>query len=231
MSSGRPHRPPSYQRGRGHEPVTVAGSIRSLVAVSIARAPPRRDRVERRSYRRQARDALVTSRSAQATWRIPVSRLAAAPHRRAPNLAERPRRSPGSPAECHPRLHRQDGSILLTPVWHLFRHGSFYFQVPGGDRKIAMLEPRSALHHPCRRERASVPRDRGHRRGSPVDGRLRGARDRDRPAVCRGARPRCDASRLPAGGGVDRARSSRPRSEPGTTRTLRTSDRDAVLRR
>ena len=43
MSSGRPHRPPSYQRGRGHEPVTVAGSIRSLVAVSIARAPPRRD--------------------------------------------------------------------------------------------------------------------------------------------------------------------------------------------
>ena len=33
---GRPHRPPSYQRGRGHEPVTVAGSIRSLVAVSIA---------------------------------------------------------------------------------------------------------------------------------------------------------------------------------------------------
>ena len=37
-------------------------------------------------------------------------------------------------------LHRQDGSILLTPVWHLFKQGSFYFQVPGGDRKIAMLE-------------------------------------------------------------------------------------------
>ena len=45
VSSGRPHSPWSYQRGRGHEPVTVAGSMRSLVAVSIARAPPRRDPV------------------------------------------------------------------------------------------------------------------------------------------------------------------------------------------
>ena len=44
-------------------------------------------------------------------------------------------------------LHRQDGSILLTPVWHLFKNGSFYFQVPGGDRKIAMLErdPRCSI--------------------------------------------------------------------------------------
>ncbi len=44
-------------------------------------------------------------------------------------------------------LHRQDGSILLTPVWHLFRQGSFYFQVPGGDRKIAMLtrDPRCSM--------------------------------------------------------------------------------------
>ena len=54
-------------------------------------------------------------------------------------------------------LHRQDGSILLTPVWHLFRQGSFYFQVPGGDRKIAMLErdPRCSIlvaesEHPYR---------------------------------------------------------------------------------
>lgn len=44
-------------------------------------------------------------------------------------------------------LHRQSGSILLTPVWHLFRDGSFYIQVPGGDRKIAMLErdPRCSI--------------------------------------------------------------------------------------
>jgi PPOX class probable F420-dependent enzyme len=44
-------------------------------------------------------------------------------------------------------LHREDGSILLTPVWHLFKDGSFYFQVPGGDRKIAMLErdPRCSM--------------------------------------------------------------------------------------
>lgn len=54
-------------------------------------------------------------------------------------------------------LHRQDGSILLTPVWHLFRQGSFYFQMPGGDRKIAMLErdPRCTIlvaenEHPYR---------------------------------------------------------------------------------
>ena len=44
-------------------------------------------------------------------------------------------------------LHREDGSILLTPVWHLFRSGSFHFQVPGGDRKIAMLQrdPRCSI--------------------------------------------------------------------------------------
>lgn len=54
-------------------------------------------------------------------------------------------------------LHRHDGSIMLTPVWHLFRLGSFYFQVPGGDRKIELLErdPRCSLlvaenEHPYR---------------------------------------------------------------------------------
>jgi nitroimidazol reductase NimA-like FMN-containing flavoprotein (pyridoxamine 5'-phosphate oxidase superfamily) len=54
-------------------------------------------------------------------------------------------------------LHQQDGSIFLTPVWHLFKEGSFYFQVPRGDRKIAMLmhDPRCSLlvaedEHPYR---------------------------------------------------------------------------------
>ena len=54
-------------------------------------------------------------------------------------------------------LRRQDGTILLTPVWHLFKHGSFYFQAPGGDRKIRMLEldPRCSVlvaenEHPYR---------------------------------------------------------------------------------
>jgi PPOX class probable F420-dependent enzyme len=37
-------------------------------------------------------------------------------------------------------LHGSDGSILLTPVWFLFRDETFLFQVPGGDRKIAMLQ-------------------------------------------------------------------------------------------
>src|ERR1035441_6712583 len=34
VSRGRPHMFTLYQRGRGHEPVTVAGRIRSLVAVN-----------------------------------------------------------------------------------------------------------------------------------------------------------------------------------------------------
>src|SRR3982751_137442 len=34
VSSGRPHMFCVYQRGRGHDPVTVAGSIRSFVAVN-----------------------------------------------------------------------------------------------------------------------------------------------------------------------------------------------------
>jgi PPOX class probable F420-dependent enzyme len=54
-------------------------------------------------------------------------------------------------------VYRLDGSILLTPVWHLFKQGVFYFQIPGGDRKIAMLQrdPRCSLlvaenEHPYR---------------------------------------------------------------------------------
>lgn len=54
-------------------------------------------------------------------------------------------------------LHRLNGSILLTPVWHLFRDDSFFFQIPAGDRKIAMLQqdPRCSIlvaenEHPYR---------------------------------------------------------------------------------
>src|SRR5919109_2316072 len=39
VSSGRPHMFIVYQRGRGHDPVTVAGSIRSFVAVNAMEAP------------------------------------------------------------------------------------------------------------------------------------------------------------------------------------------------
>ncbi len=59
-------------------------------------------------------------------------------------------------------INRIDGSILLTPVWHLFRDGVFSFQVPGGDRKIRMLnrDPRVSLivaedGHPYRAIEAS----------------------------------------------------------------------------
>ena len=54
-------------------------------------------------------------------------------------------------------LHGVDGAILLTPVWFLFRDGTFVFQVPGGDRKIELLrrDPRISLliaedEHPYR---------------------------------------------------------------------------------
>jgi Pyridoxamine 5'-phosphate oxidase len=54
-------------------------------------------------------------------------------------------------------LHRQGGSIFLTPVWHLFKRGSFYISLPRGDRKLTMLErdPRCSLlvaenEHPYR---------------------------------------------------------------------------------
>src|SRR5437868_14692293 len=54
-------------------------------------------------------------------------------------------------------LHRRDGSILLTPIWHLFKDGAFHIQIPGGDRKIGMLErdPRCSIlvaenEHPYR---------------------------------------------------------------------------------
>ena len=60
-------------------------------------------------------------------------------------------------------LHRNGGLILLTPVRHLFREGSFYVQVPGGDRKIAMLQrdPRCSIlvaenEHPYRAIEASA---------------------------------------------------------------------------
>jgi len=68
-------------------------------------------------------------------------------------------------------LHRRDGSILLTPAWHLFKEGTFYIQVPGGDRKIAMLtrDPRCSLlvaenEHPYRAIEASGEGRLGPRR-------------------------------------------------------------------
>ena len=39
VSSGLPHMFSVYQRGRGHDPVTVAGSIKSFVAVNAISSP------------------------------------------------------------------------------------------------------------------------------------------------------------------------------------------------
>ena len=70
-SSGRPHRPRHTAR-RGHEPVTVAGSIRSLVAVSIGRTPPRRRSVERR-MRRRATTSAHRGRARRSRWPLELS--------------------------------------------------------------------------------------------------------------------------------------------------------------
>lgn len=40
-----------------------------------------------------------------------------------------------------------DGSVFSRPVWHRFIDGQFQFEIPAGDRKIAMLErdPRATV--------------------------------------------------------------------------------------
>ena len=91
-------------------------------------------------------------------------------------------------------LHRKGGSILLTPVWHLFKQGSFYIQVPGGDRKIAMLkqDPRCSIlvaenEHPYRAIEAS-----GEGRSQPTTTRTSGSRSCAatlRPTIRRRSRP------------------------------------------
>ena len=44
-------------------------------------------------------------------------------------------------------LHRRDGSVMQTPVWHEWTGTAFRFYIPAGDRKIAMLQrdPRISL--------------------------------------------------------------------------------------
>jgi PPOX class probable F420-dependent enzyme len=44
-------------------------------------------------------------------------------------------------------LHRRDGSVLQTPVWHEWTGEAFRFYIPAGDRKIDMLrrDPRISL--------------------------------------------------------------------------------------
>lgn len=37
-------------------------------------------------------------------------------------------------------LHRPDGSVLLTPVWHRWTGTRFVFYIPAGDRKPGLLE-------------------------------------------------------------------------------------------
>jgi hypothetical protein len=37
-------------------------------------------------------------------------------------------------------ISRPDGTVFSRPVWHRFVEGRFRFEIPAGDRKIAMLE-------------------------------------------------------------------------------------------
>jgi hypothetical protein len=44
-------------------------------------------------------------------------------------------------------LHRRDGSILITPIWHEWAGGGFTAIVPAGDPKIELLrrDPRASM--------------------------------------------------------------------------------------
>jgi hypothetical protein len=44
-------------------------------------------------------------------------------------------------------ISRPDGTVFSRPVWHRFVEGRFRFEIPAGDRKIAMLErdPRATV--------------------------------------------------------------------------------------
>src|SRR5438876_4834139 len=76
VSSGRPHMFIVYQRGRGHEPVTVAGSIRSFVAVkAIPTLSFRSGRAILRERRPRARE--LEDLDAVAVWIVEVDALAA----------------------------------------------------------------------------------------------------------------------------------------------------------
>ena len=71
------------------------------------------------------------------------------------------------------------GSILLTPVWHLFKHGSFYVQVPGGDRKIAWTPTLTAVGR-------ALPDDAPQEQRERREQRLENYRAQLAPAAARG---------------------------------------------
>ena len=90
-------------------------------------------------------------------------------------------------------LHRRDGSILQTPVWHRWDEGRFLLEIPAGDRKIAMLErdPRVSLivaenEFPYRaievHGRAAISSERYRERGRSIVERFVAAHDPERTA-------------------------------------------------
>src|SRR6478735_10712203 len=75
VSSGRPHMFSVYQRGRGHDPVTVAGSIRSFVAVNTyASGEWSRGRRRQRSRDHRAFGAACQTGAARALRALPAPR-------------------------------------------------------------------------------------------------------------------------------------------------------------
>jgi len=89
-------------------------------------------------------------------------------------------------------MAKADGSVFSRPVWHLWESGRFVFQLPDGDRKIAMLErdPRVTLllaenETPYRaievRGRVRLTREDYHRRGREICQRYVDAYDPETP--------------------------------------------------
>jgi Pyridoxamine 5'-phosphate oxidase len=78
-------------------------------------------------------------------------------------------------------LSLPDGSIFSRPVWHRFMDGRFVFEIPAGDRKIAMLgrDPRATV---------VLAEDAFPYRAIEVRGRIRMSTDRYHEiaaAICR----------------------------------------------
>jgi hypothetical protein len=76
-------------------------------------------------------------------------------------------------------MPKRDGTVFSRPIWHRWEAGRFVFQLPAGDRKIAMLERDDRLTLllaenalPYRgievRGRARMTRDGYHARGAEI---------------------------------------------------------------
>src|SRR5581483_1056779 len=120
VSSGRPQRFSVYQRGRGHDPVTVAGSITSLVAVNaIGTSFPRllSQAILLPSWQRGRGSARRPEPPADPAPPAPAGRRA----RRYSRRSRQPSRAPRDGRSANARAHRSGVPRRARPVRALLR--------------------------------------------------------------------------------------------------------------